>query len=325
MNKRYLRRTSRRLYVREHLTGYGPAADQDIPYSDQYTQFMVTERNCKSATAKHNLKMVKEFSRFLKLEYGLDTFDPLAIEPSHVRRYLIHLKKDRENSTGTRNNKLSALKSYYFFLECFEYIEEDQNPTLLIRKSRDHRKLPIVLSLEEIEALLKVSGYGRQGKRNLAILRLMLQAALRVEEVVRLQVFDVDIFKKTLLVHGKGNRERMVPLTDNTCKALREYFDVRQPSDPKNLSLFLNLWGEPLNGRELYLIFKELFQQAGLERPGLSVRHLRHTSLTLLLQSGADILALKKLAGHKTLKSTQLYLRISQNQLREAMKKHPFQ
>jgi len=324
MNKRHHRYIKRRFIIREQLTGYGPAADQEIPYSDQYTQFMVTERNCKSATAKHNLKMVKEFSRFLKLEYGLDTFDPLAIEPSHVRRYLIHLKKDRENSTGTRNNKLSALKSYYFFLECFEYIEEDQNPTLLIRKSRDHRRLPIVLNLEEIEALLKVSGYGRQGKRNLAILRLMLQTALRVEEVVRLQVFDVDIFKQTLFVHGKGNRERMVPLTDNTCKALKEYFDVRQPSDLKDLSLFLNIWGEPLNGRELYLIFKELCQQAGLEKPGLSVRHLRHTSLTLLLQSGADILALKKLAGHKTLKSTQLYLRISQTQLCEAMKKHPF-
>jgi len=72
------------------------------------------------------------------------------------------------------------------------------------------------------------------------------------------------------------------------------------------------------------LIFKELCQQAELERPGLSVRHLRHTSLTLLLYSGADILALKKLAGPKTLKSTQLYLPISQTQLREAMKKHPF-
>lgn len=322
---RHNRRTSRRLYFREQLTGYGPAADQDIPYSDQYTQFMVTERNCKPATAKNNLKMVKDFSRFLKLEYDLDRFDPLSIEPSHVRRYLIHLKKDRENSTGTRNSKLSSLKSYYFFLECFEYIEEYQNPTLLIRKSRDHRRLPVVLNLEEIEALLKVSSYGRQGQRNLAILRLMLQAALRVEEVIRLQVFDVDIFKQTLLVQGKGDKERMVPLTDNTCKALKQYFEVRQPSDPKDLSLFLNIWGEPLNGRELYLIFKELCQQAGLERPGLSVRHLRHTSLTLLLNSGADILALKKLAGHKTLKSTQLYLRISQTQLREAMKKHPFQ
>ena len=155
MNKRHHRYIKRRFIIREQLTGYGPAAGQEIPYSDQYTQFMVTERNCKSATAKHNLKMVKEFSRFLKLEYGLDTFDPLAIEPSHVRRYLIHLKKDRENSTGTRNNKLSALKSYYFFLECFEYIEEDQNPTLLIRKSRDHRRLPIVLNLEEYRSVVE--------------------------------------------------------------------------------------------------------------------------------------------------------------------------
>jgi len=67
MNIKYLRRTRRRLYIREQLTGYGSVADQEIPYSDQYTQFMVTERNCKPATAKLNLQMVKEFSRFLKL------------------------------------------------------------------------------------------------------------------------------------------------------------------------------------------------------------------------------------------------------------------
>jgi len=124
MNKRFLKRTSRRLFVREQLTGYGSVPDQEIPYSDQYTQFMVTERNCKPATAKNNLKMVKDFSRFLKLEYDLDRFDPLSIEPSHVRRYLIHLKKDRENSTGTRNNKLSALKSYYFLWSALNILKK---------------------------------------------------------------------------------------------------------------------------------------------------------------------------------------------------------
>jgi len=91
MNKRYSRRTSRRLYVREQLTGYGSAIYQEIPYSDQYTQFMVTERNCRPTTAKCNLDMIKEFHRLLKLEYGLDIFDPISIEPSHVRRYLVYL------------------------------------------------------------------------------------------------------------------------------------------------------------------------------------------------------------------------------------------
>ena len=91
MNKRHHRHIKRRFIIREQLTGYGPEADQEIPYSDQYTQFMVIECNYRPATAKINLDMVKEFHRFLKHEYGLDTFDPLSIEPSHVPRYLVYL------------------------------------------------------------------------------------------------------------------------------------------------------------------------------------------------------------------------------------------
>jgi site-specific recombinase XerD len=186
MNKRRFRRTSRRLYVREQLTGYGPETDQEIPYSDQYTQFMVTERNCKPATAKCNLDMIKEFYLFLKLEYGLDRFDPLLIEPSHVRRYLVYLNNELNNSPVTRNRKLSALGSYYLFMECFEYIEEDLNPTLLIRRAKATRSLPVFLNLEEAQSILRVSSFGLYGERNLAIMRLMLQTAIRVEELVKL-------------------------------------------------------------------------------------------------------------------------------------------
>ena len=88
---RHNRRASRRLYVREQLTGYGSVPDQEIPYSDQYTQFMVIECNYRPATAKINLDMVKEFHRFLKLEYGLDTFDPLSEKAGYEKTYIFPL------------------------------------------------------------------------------------------------------------------------------------------------------------------------------------------------------------------------------------------
>jgi integrase/recombinase XerC len=284
---------------------------------------MVTERNCKPATAKCNLDMIKEFYLFLKLEYGLDRFDPLLIEPSHVRRYLVYLNNELNNSPVTRNRKLSALGSYYLFMECFEYIEEDLNPTLLIRRAKATRSLPVFLNLEEAQSILRVSSFGLYGERNLAIMRLMLQTAIRVEELVKLTISDLDLEERILKVDGKGGHERLVPLTNNTCNALKDYLQAQKYTLPGVNALFLNKRGEPLTTRELYFMFNELCQLAGINKPGLSVRHLRHTGLTLMLQAGADLMALKKLAGHKTLRTTQRYLGVSQNKLREAMKKHP--
>lgn len=127
MNKRHLRRTSRRLYVREQLTAYGLQITHEIPYHEQYLQFMVTERGCQESTATNNLKIIRQFARFLKQEYGMDSFGPTEVTPRHIRRYLTYLKNERGNSASTRNTKLAVLGSYYLFLECYEYIEEVAN------------------------------------------------------------------------------------------------------------------------------------------------------------------------------------------------------
>ncbi len=323
--RRWTRYSKRRLYVREQLTGYHLEIAQEIPYRDKYLQFMITERGCKFKTAENNLKKLRQFARFLEREYSMASFEPTLITPSHIRRYLVYLKNERGNSPATRNSNLAALGSYYFFLECYEYIEEEDNPTLLIRKARVPRRLPIFLTLEEAQALLRISTAGAQPERNLALLRVMMQTGLRVEELINLRIDDIDFKERTLLVQGKGNRERLVPLTRNTCLALKAYLAVRNPVSPRVSSLFLNRQGEPLTGKALYYLFQELCQEAGIDKSGLSVRHLRHTCLTLLLHAGADLMSLKKLAGHKTVWSTQVYLRVTQTQLREAMKKHPLQ
>ncbi|MFO7882676.1 MAG: tyrosine-type recombinase/integrase, partial [Kosmotogaceae bacterium] len=226
---RHNRRASRRLYVREQLTGYGSVPDQEIPYSDQYTQFMVIECNYRPATAKINLDMVKEFHRFLKLEYGLDRFDPLQIEPSHVRRYLVYLNNELNNSPGTRNRKLSALGSYYLFLECFEYIDEDQNPISLISRAKTSRSLPVVLNLEEAQSILRVSSYGLHGERNLAIMRVMLQTALRVEELVKLTKSDLDLEEKILKVKDDEIKDARIQQELNI--EVKEQLTYREKND----------------------------------------------------------------------------------------------
>jgi site-specific recombinase XerD len=313
------------LYVREQLTGYHRETVKDIPYHDKYLQFMVTERGCKLTTAENNLKMLQQFARFLQREHGMASFEPTEITPSHIRRYLVYLKNELGNSANTRNAKLAALGSYYFFLECYEYIEECEDPTLLIRRASVPRRLPIHLTLEEAEALLAAAAAGAHPERDIAILRVMMQTGVRVGELIRLRVQDLDFRERTLFIQGKGNRERLVPLTKNTCIALKSYLEVRLPALSQIDALFLNQLNMPLRQGALYLLFHQLCREAGVQKPRLSACHLRHTCMTLLFQQGADLMALKKLAGHKSVRTTQVYLRVSQTQLREAMKKHPLQ
>ncbi len=326
MKTRYLRRRRekalRPLFIREDLAPYdvGRAAEE-IPYREQYRQFLLTERGCKPQTAGSNLNMLGQFSRFLEAEYGLQPFRPEEVTPAHLRRYLAYLKNERGNGPATRNGKLSMLGSYYFFLECCGLMDENDNPLRLVRRAREPARLPLCLTREEAERLLETAASGPDPLRDTALLRVLLQAGLRPIELTALRAGEVDFAQQCLLVPGKGEQQRLVPLTKKTASALRAYLE----EDPRNPSehLFVSVRGKPLTTTMLNLWFKKLCRGAGIEKAGLTVRNLRHTCLTLLLQEGADLMALKKLAGHKRISTTQRYLHVTQNQLRQAIKKHP--
>ena len=116
----------------------------------------------------------------------MDSFEPTEVTPRHIRRYLTYLKNERGNRPSTRNTKLAALGSYYLFLECYEYIKEEDNPTLLIKRARVPRRLPIFLTADEAKDLLIASTGVAEPERNLAIMRIMIQAGLRVQEIINL-------------------------------------------------------------------------------------------------------------------------------------------
>jgi len=319
------RRWPRRLYVREQLSIYHvQAAQKEIPYWQQYRQFLLNDRGCKPATAKNIVNTLQQFVNFWQQHYGkMEQFRPAAVKPGHVRRYLSYLKNEHNNAPSTRNGKLSALSGYYFFLECCGYLDEDDNPLRLIRRARVPSRLPVCLALEEAEKLLQAAAAGSQPERDSAILRVMLQAGLRVSELLRLRVEDIDFAERCLLIQGKGEQQRLVPLTRNTEGALKAYLAVRIPSADTVEELFLNWHRKPLTAVMLNRWFQRLCRDAGVQKPGLSVRNLRHTCMTMLLQEGAELMALKKLAGHKRLSTTQRYLHVTQGQLRKAMEKYP--
>lgn len=313
-----------RFYVREQLTIYHREAQQDeMPYLEQYLQSMLKERGYQPSTVRSNLSMLRQFVMFLREELGIEHFNPTGVTSVLIRRYLAYMKNELNNCAKTRNHKLNAIAGYYHFLECYELIEEENNPTRLIRRARIRRRLPVYLTVEEAAAFLEAAASGILPQRDTAIFRLMIQAGLRTIEMDRLRVQDIDLKERTLLVQGKGNIERLVPLTDNTCLALEAYLSIRKPSSDDVDALFLNDRGQPIKAVALNELFQRYCRQAGIEKVGLPLRNLRHTCLTLLMQEGADLMALKKLAGHKSISTTQVYLHVTQRQLREAMTKHP--
>ena len=312
--------------AREQLTIYDiePVPPKDeTPYQEQYARFLLTERGLKPASVKNNINALRQFIRFLQQEYGIKTFQPQAVTTSHIRRYLAYLKNQRGNSPSTRNTKLAALGSYYNFLESCGYQDEDDNPLQLISRAKVPKRLPVYLTLEEAKKLLESATAGPTPCQDNAILRVLLQTGLRASELTALRVCDVDLPQKCLLIQGKDNRQRLVPLTENTAAALQAYLELRTPVQDPAEAVFLNSSESPLRSPALNSWFKKLCSRAGVTKPGLTVRNLRHTCLTLLLQEGAPLMSLKELAGHKTVRTTQRYLHVTQNQLRKAMEKHP--
>lgn len=122
---------------------------------------------------------------------------------------------------------------------------------------------------------------------------------------------------------GKGNKERQVPLTEKTCRALEEYLKVRRPVSERERAVFLNKDGRAISRRGVQKLFERICVKAGLSRPGLFVHKLRHTCLTLLLQVGVDLVTLKEIAGHEHVSTTEIYLHVTQEEVRNAIEKHP--
>jgi integrase/recombinase XerC len=182
----------------------------------------------------------------------------------------------------------------------------------------------VFLNLEEAEALIKASRMDSiRPYRDHAMIRLFLQTGLRLDELVRLERSDINLREGYIRVRGKGDKERLLPLTEATARALQEHLERLLPASPQIEKVFLNQRGQPITWRGVQMIFDRICRQAGLVRPGLSPHKLRHTCLTLLLREGVDLMTLKELAGHASISSTAVYAHVDLDDVRNAVEKHP--
>ncbi len=286
-----------------------------------FLDYIELERNCSPQTAKgYRAELNFMFKYFVDHNLPLDV---QRITLQHVRQYLAYSKKERSNSPASLNKKISVLRSFFHFLTGDESYGIEKNPVSRLIQVKKEKKLPQILSLEESRKfLLGIKEVSPNPERDFAIFLLFLHTGCRLRELKELSVSSIALKERYVRFMGKGSRERVVPLLEETCGALQEYLKVRNPV-VETSQLFLNSRGMPISSEIIARTFKTLAQKTGVYRKGLSVHKLRHTCLTLLLKEGIDLRTLQEIAGHADIATTQIYTHVAQVDLKKQMNKHP--
>jgi integrase/recombinase XerD len=228
-------------------------------------------------------------------------------------------------SPATVNRKAACLRSFYRHLRREELVDDD--PTAALKPPAKSRKLPRVLSYAEVKKLLESVGGGEPiALRDRALLEVMYGCGLRASEAVGLDVNDVDLRRGFVRPHGKGNKERIVPLGREAAMAVTRYLRGGRPElvgSRRASRLFVNFRGGPLTRQGLYKIIQRHAKEVGLEGK-MSPHTLRHSFATHLLSGGCDLRSVQEMLGHADVATTQLYTHLSGERIKEVyFKAHP--
>lgn len=220
---------------------------------------------------------------------------------------------------------VSGIRSFFKFLTMEGIIPD--NPTLTLESPKVGLYLPEVLSVEEIDAMIAaIDPQLAEAQRNRAIMETLYGCGLRVSELINLQMGDIYADEHYLVVQGKGDKQRIVPMSDRSIEEIRAYLPEREmlrisPADRH--ILFLNRRGRQLTRFMIYHIVRDLAVAAGIRRD-ISPHTLRHSFATHLLEGGANLRAIQQMLGHESIATTEIYLHVDRSMLRsEILSHHP--
>jgi integrase/recombinase XerD len=246
-----------------------------------------------------------------------------GLDQSVIGTYLVALGKEGISASSAARH-LSAVRGFVRFLLRERGIELD--PCALVERPRVGRRLPKVLSFEEIELLIEAPERGTfKGMRDRAMLHVMYAAGLRVSEVVGLKVGDVERRKGIVMAFGKGGKRRLVPLGEPALAAVDDYLELRSahPGSATTSALFLSPRGGPLTRQGVWKMITAYARAVGISKPS-SPHKLRHSFATHLLEGGADLRSVQALLGHANVVTTEIYTHIADDHVRTAYRRaHP--
>ena len=282
---------------------------------ESFLDGLAVERGLSPNTIQAYRRDLVEHCRFLAAQ-GLAQLS--AVQESHLIMYLGTLRRSG-SAPATVMRKLSAVRSFYRYLVREELIAAD--PTANLPPTRLLRRLPSVLSIEEVRELLAQPDLAtRRGLRDRAMLEVLYATGLRVSELLGLKRGDINADLGLVRCVGKGSKERIVPVGRPALEAVRAYLDSRADASP---ALFLGNKGQPVTRVAFWRIISRYGRQAGIRTP-ISPHTLRHSFATHMLDGGADLRTIQELLGHASIVTTQIYTHISVDRLREVYRAyHP--
>ena len=292
----------------------------------EFLSYLCNQKNSSQNTVRSYEQDLDEFREYL-LRHQTDVFGPQGmdlpkISPLVLRCYLNVLFPKNEAASIAR--KLSCLRSFFRFFVKRGILTD--NPADAIHSPKIPKKLPRYLNVDEMTALLATNfDLKKFGKRDRAILELLYSSGLRVSELVSLNLSSLDFDSAMVRVHGKGNKERLIPVGSYAERALREYLDERGTlqhfHDPD--AVFLNKNGTRLTVRAVQRLVAQVIVTMGLNK-NVTPHTLRHSFATHMLGSGADLRTIQELLGHESLSTTQKYTHVSLEELSQVYDKaHP--
>jgi integrase/recombinase XerD len=283
----------------------------------EYEGFLKLEKGLSSNSIEAYLSDIgklKQFMENLQIEAGPDELDQ-----GQLGRFLIWVA-ELGLSARSQARVLSGIKAFYAYLLLEEIIEKD--PTALLEGPRLGTRLPEVLSVEEIDLMLKGIDLSKaQGQRNKAMLETLYSCGLRVSELVQLQISGIFRAEGFIRVIGKGDKERLVPFSPRALKEIDLYMPDRNKLSiqPGNEDiLFLNRRGKMLTRNMVFTIIKDLAKTAGIKKT-VSPHTFRHSFATHLVEGGADLRAVQEMLGHESITTTEIYTHLDREYLREAI------
>ncbi len=291
---------------------------------NNYFLYLSDIRNMSEKTIISYKKDIVEFINFLKIR-EIDFFNMDQSVSTQFVKYLN--KRNLEKSTISR--KISSQRGFIKYCRKHKFINNDIFSNISLRKGE--RKLPTVLSVDEVYQLLTIDVKDFDTLRNRLLYSLLYDTGLRISEALNLDVRDINLNKNSFSVFGKGKKQRIVFYTDRTKQLLKEYIDIKNKSQiEKNISikedrdrLFVTNLGKHLSISSVESIFEKQRVKFGWQK-NFTPHVLRHSYATHLLNNGASIRMVQQMLGHSSLSTTQIYTHVSQKKMRDVyLKSHP--
>lgn len=296
-------------------------------YLNDFKSYILFEHSLSTNTYQAYLADCTKFFTFMHENFP--TITPQTTELKHLTKFISHLNKEAGNSeeekilkASSQRRIISGIKSFFKFLVMTDVL--DNNPCLLIETKRLEQRLPVVLSHQEIQKMLSLidkSTY--HGYRDSVIIEVLYACGLRISELLNMKIGDVYWEYEYIKVLGKGNKERLVPIGKRALKLLESYINNHRSKlpriDPKQSDyIFLNRRGRKLTRQYVFQSIKNAAQQAEIKK-NIHPHTLRHSFATVLIEGGANLIAVKEMMGHASVVSTQIYTHLDTSHLRETL------